>query len=212
MKKLLTNLTIFVVLGVAFSNLTACKRSSIDTGDSNAVNPTETANSNTASGTANRSSEYPPLASGLADADIELLDGTKTRVSEKKGKVVMLNLWGIWCGPCREEMPHLVEMQKQYADKGFEVIGLNIGDKDGGPENMDEIKKFGDKTGLNYTLARFNPMSVRQFYLITKQEVVPQSMIIDRQGHLRAVFIGGGQKVFNSMQEVLDKTMAEAAD
>ena len=40
----------------------------------------------------------------------------------------MLNLWGIWCGPCSEEMPHLAQMQKQYAGKGLEVISLNVGD------------------------------------------------------------------------------------
>ena len=203
MKELITNLALFVVLCFAFSSLTACSRTQSDVGPANSA---ATANNATPEG---KSSVYPPLAPRLADAGFELLDGTISKVSDHKGKVLMLNLWGIWCGPCRQEMPHLVAMQQQYADKGLEIIGLNIGNKDGGPEDVEAIKKFSEQMKLNYTLARFDRDGTRQFYSVTKQEVVPQSMIIDREGHLRGVFIGGGQKIFDSMQEVLDKTMAE---
>jgi thiol-disulfide isomerase/thioredoxin len=145
----------------------------------------------------------------MAGVEIEALDGSKTKVSDHKGKVLMLNLWGIWCGPCRDEMPHLNQMQKQYADKGLEVISLNIGDHDGRPEPVENIKKFAEQMKLDYTLARIQGENISQFYMLTKQQVVPQTILIDRNSHLRGVFIGGGQNVFNSMQQAIDKTMAE---
>ena len=209
MKELLTNLALFVVFCIAFSGLTSCGGSQANISNPNTANAVANANPATPATAENKSSGYPPLAAGLAEADLELLDGTKTKVSDHKGKVVLLNIWGIWCGPCRQEMPHLVAMQQQYGDKGFEILGLNIGDQDGGPENVEDIKKFSTKMGLNYTLARIDTAGVRQFYRVTSQQVVPQSLLIDREGHLRGMFIGGGSSVITKLQEVLDKTMAE---
>src|SRR5688500_8106608 len=59
-------------------------------------------------------SAFPPIRAGLAAAEFELLDGAKIKLADKKGKVLLVNIWGIWCGPCRAEMPHLVEIQDKY--------------------------------------------------------------------------------------------------
>jgi len=128
---------------------------------------------------------------------------------EKKGKVLMLNIWGTWCGPCRQEMPHLIEMQAKYKDQGFEVIGLNIGTYEGTPESTEDIQKFATEMKLNYTLARSPRQATGAFYAITKQQVVPQTMLVDREGRVRGIFVGGGQRIFDSMKENLAKVMAE---
>lgn len=156
-----------------------------------------------------RSKDYPPLPSALAEAEFELLDGTKFRLSDKKGKVIMVNLWGTWCGPCRQEMPYLVEMQEKHGAEGFEVIGLNIGDNSGVPEPTDWIRSFAVKLNVNYTLARSENATTALFYQISKQQVVPQTFLVDRDGHLRGVFVGGGQRVFDSMKSTLQKTLDE---
>src|SRR5437763_3981345 len=70
-----------------------------------------------------KSSDYPPLVSGIADAPIEMVDGSPSKIADRKGKVVLVNLWATWCGYCRQEMPHLISMQNQYRDKGFQVLG-----------------------------------------------------------------------------------------
>jgi thiol-disulfide isomerase/thioredoxin len=201
MKKLIEKLALFTILTIAFSGLTGCTRST----DTNVAPPPANADQPTGS----RSSEYPPIASGLAEAEFELLDGTKFKIPDHRGKVIMLNLWGTWCGPCRAEMPHLVEMQEKHRDKGFEVIGLNIGDGSGVPEPNELIEPFVEKMKLNYTIARSPNASTLQFYKVTKQQVVPQSLLIDREGHLRGIFIGGGPRVFDLMKQTVDKTMAE---
>ena len=205
MKEIVRNIALFAAFCLVFSSLTSCTGTGASVGNGNAVKT----NGN-APPTASKSSEYPPLASGLAEADFELLDGTKFKVSEKKGKVLLLNIWGTWCGPCREEMPHLVEFQNQYSAQGLEIIGLNIGDGSGTPEGVDQIKAFVEKMKLNYTIARSPNSSTVQFYQISKQQVVPQTLLVDREGHLRGVFVGGGQRVIDSMKSTLDKTMAES--
>ena len=206
MKVFARNLVLFVSLSLFFSLVTSCSGTGANVSNTN----TGSTGANANSGKASKSSEYPPLASGLAEADFELLDGTKFKVSEKKGKVLLLNIWGTWCGPCREEMPHLVEMQNKYQEQGLEIIGLNIGDGSGTPESVDQIKAFVEKMKLNYTIARSPNASTVQFYQISKQQVVPQTLLVDREGHLRGVFVGGGQRVIDSMKNTLDKTMAES--
>lgn len=213
MKDLFTNLALFIVFCIVFSGLTSCEETKSNVAGNNVKqnsangSPAKPPGENT--GSTSNSPAYPPLRTGLAEAEFELLDGVKMKISEKKGKVLLLNIWGIWCGPCREEMPHLVELQNKYRDQGFEVIGLNIGDHDGAPESVDAIKKFADSMKLNYTLARSAAASTRHFYMITKQQVVPQTIIVDREGKLRGVFVGGGPRVIGEMKLNVEKTMAD---
>ncbi len=198
MKNVLKTLALFFVLTIALSSLEGCN----DSQAGNSGNGITAKQSDPA-----KSSNFPPIPAGLAAAEIEALDGTKSKVSDHKGKVLILNLWGIWCGPCRDEMPHLALMQKKYADKGLEVISLNIGDHEGRPEPVENIKKFAEQMKLEYTLARIAGEGVAQFYAISKQQAIPQTIMIDREGRMRGVFVGGGQSVFTSMEQTLDKTM-----
>jgi len=202
MKELTRNLVVFVLLAVAMSSLTGCGDTSANTSGTNSAT-SSSANS------VGKSAGYPKLASALAEAELELMDGSKLKITEKKGKVLMLNIWGTWCGPCRQEMPHLIEMQTKYKDQGFEVIGLNIGSYEGTPESNEDILKFAAEMKLNYTLARSTRQTTGVFYAITKQSVVPQTMLVDREGHVRGIFVGGGQQIFDSMKDNLAKVMSE---
>lgn len=199
-------MVLLLVFSIVFSGLAGCRTTASNAANQGSANAPENVNSPT-SGV--KTTVYPPLASGLADAEFELLDGSKFKISERKGKILLLNIWGIWCGPCRAEMPHLVEMQAKYGERGFEVIGLNIGDENGATEDVEAIKKFAEKMKLNYTLARSPGASTAQFYRVTKKQVVPQSLLVDREGHLRGVFVGGGERVINSMKETLEKMINE---
>lgn len=194
---------LIATLSLIYLGFAACSGS--DLANSNTTNGSKPASNSTGS----KSKEFPPLASALAEADFELLDGTKFKISDKKGKVLLLNIWGTWCGPCREEMPHLVELQSRYGSQGFEVVGLNIGDGSGQPEPNDLIKSFAERMKVNYTIARSPNSATIHFYQISKQQVVPQTLLVDREGHLRGVFVGGGQRVMDSMKATVEKTMNE---
>lgn len=173
-------------------------------GTTASTNANTTANSNSAD-----SSAYPPLASAVANGELENLDGSKWKVADRKGNVLLLNMWGVWCGPCRNEMPHLVEMQDKYRDRGFQVIGLNVGDEDHKPESIDKINKFAAEMKLNYELVRA-PDSVQEGMVgVTKFDGVPQSLLIDRKGRLRGVFLGGSPNTIQKMRETIEKVVTE---
>ncbi len=195
---------LFSVLSIAFSSLIGCSGNAGNNLNSNNANSAQKTNS-----TQSKSSEYPPLPTGIAQADVELLDGSKFKVADRKGKVLLLNLWATWCGPCRAEIPELVQMQDAHRDKGFQVLGLDVGDGEGGQETIEQIKTFGEKYKVNYELARISNETTSEFYRFTKFNGVPISLLVDKEGRIRGVFMGGGPKVLGQMKEAVEKLVAE---
>lgn len=122
-----------------------------------------------------------------------------------KGKVLLLNMWATWCGPCRGEMPALVKMQDEHRDKGFEIIGLNTDDGD----TKEMVEEFAKELNLNYTLV-WAPTEMQNGLLkISNFNGIPQSFIVDRDGNLRGVFRGGGKPEVKKMEELVAKVVAE---
>jgi thiol-disulfide isomerase/thioredoxin len=208
MRDVLKNLALFIIFSIVISSAASCNRTS--TSGNNAVS----ANNSVAQAppantepTEKKASPYPPLKAAIANADMENLDGTISHIADRKGKVLLLNMWGTWCGPCRAEMPDLVALQQKYGPQGFEVIGMNIGDGEGKPEDMAKIKTFGENMKLNYTLVRIPNTLTGEFYRISKEQVVPQSFLINRDGELRGVFTGGGPRITNLVKETVAKVM-----
>ena len=207
MKSILKHFLMFAGLTIALSSLNGCGNNAAS---NDAPNVSSKANTN-ANTVLVSSTDYPPLASGLANAEFSLLDGTKFKVADKKGKVILLNIWGTWCGPCRAEMPELKALQDKYRDREFEIIGLNIGEDDGStPEPLDRVKKFVEQMELNYTIGISGKESSQQFYAVTKESVVPQSILIDRQGRLRGVFAGAGPRIYQSLRDSIEKVVNES--
>jgi len=196
------NIVLFVALAVVFSTLGGCTGTTANSGNAPAPPRVES--------DPKKDSIYPPVPAALASAEIEMLDGTKVKIGDKKGKALVLNLWALWCGFCREEMPHLDKWQKQYGNDRLEIISLDVGDQStGAPEPVDAIKKYLAENKIEYTTGRIGGESLRQFYMVTKNTPIPQTMMIDRDGRLRGVFIGGGQQNIEKMRLSLDKIMTE---
>ena len=141
------------------------------------------------------------------DADFVDIDGKTFRLSDYKGKVLLINLWATWCGPCRPQMTKLNDLQNSYRDEGLEVIGLDIGDAVGKPEGVPQIKAFARRLGINYYLGRSPKATTDQVNKLTKAPVVPQSILIDRVGRLRGVFIGSGSEIHRAMQSNVEKLL-----
>ena len=89
------------------------------------------------------------------------------------------------------------------------MIGLNVGDHEGNAEPVENIKRFAEQSKIDYTLARIESPMINQFYLLSKQQSVPQTILVDREGRLRGLFVGGGPRVYNELQQTLDRTMNE---
>lgn len=198
MKVLLKNLGLFIVLSFVFSALISCTNSQT-AGVENSSAP-----SNTDGAPEKKKINYPPAPSAIMTADVKSLDGTTFKLQDKKGKVVLVNLWATWCGPCINEMPHLNEMQEKFKDKGFEIIGLDTDD-----ESKEAIDAFAAKQKLNYPLGWADGKLMNEFVKITKLQGIPQSILINREGQLTGVFTGGSPKVINKMKETVEKIVNE---
>jgi thiol-disulfide isomerase/thioredoxin len=206
MREIITNLLLFACLTLVLSSLSGCSgTTTANSGTGNIPQPPRIGGGNP-----NKDSVFPPLPSGLANSEMEMLDGTKVKIGDKKGKALVLNLWALWCGFCREEMPHLNQWQKDYGTSRLEIISLDVGDQTtGAPEPVDQIKKYLADNKLDYTTGRIGGDALRQFYMVTKNTPIPQTIMIDSDGRLRNVFVGGGQKNIEAMKAALEKIMID---
>ena len=106
---------------------------------------------------------------------LDSLDGKPISLSDVRGKVVLLNFWATWCGPCRAEIPDLIELQNKYKEH-LQIIGLTVDDDD--PAT---IKKFIEKTGINYPVAMVSN-EVRMKY--GGIAALPTSFMLDSEGRV----------------------------
>lgn len=125
----------------------------------------------------------------------------RSKLSDYRGKVVVLDFYATWCEPCRIETPHLVELQRLYGDQGLQVIGLNVG----GEEDRDKIPDFAKEFGIQYPLA-IPEKELADAYL-TEDRIIPQAFVFDRGGKLVKRFVGytaeGGQELERVIQASL---------
>ncbi|HEX2852709.1 MAG TPA: TlpA disulfide reductase family protein [Opitutaceae bacterium] len=110
------------------------------------------------------------------------LDGKAVSFEQFKGKVVVIDFWATWCGPCRMEIPGYVELQKKYAKDGLVIIGISLDEK--GPK---VVKDFAAKLGVSYQMVMADNKIVEAFGGI---EAIPTTFIIDRTGKIRDRKVG----------------------
>jgi thiol-disulfide isomerase/thioredoxin len=110
------------------------------------------------------------------------LDGATVKLSNYKGKVVILDFWATWCAPCREEIPGFVELQRDYGDEGLVIIGVSLDSQ--GPS---VVKRFAVDNGMNYTLVMGDEKVQADYGGIRG---IPTTFVIDREGRLIKKYIG----------------------
>lgn len=109
-------------------------------------------------------------------------DGRTVRLSDYRGKVVLLNFWATWCSPCRFEIPWFVQFERQHKDQGFAVIGISMDD-----EGWAAVKPFMEELGINYRVLMGNDTVT---LLYGGVDSLPTSFVIDRAGKVANVHIG----------------------
>lgn len=113
-----------------------------------------------------------------------MLDGRRGRASDYKGKVLVLDFWATYCPPCREEVPHLIALQKRYGAQGLNVVGLNVG----GDEDRPKVPGFVQQLGISYPLGY--PDDELTSAVFSQTDAIPQTYVFDRNGRLIKRFVG----------------------
>jgi peroxiredoxin len=117
-------------------------------------------------------------------------DGTKTRISDYRGKVVLLNFWATDCGGCVLEIPWIIELQKAYKDSGFTVVGVSVDISYESLKDANEawgrVRPFMAKSGINYPIA-MGDAAVSKAYALT---TFPDTFLIDKSGKVAAAYEG----------------------
>ncbi len=109
-------------------------------------------------------------------------DGKTVRLSDYKGKVVLLDFWASWCGPCKIEIPWFIDFERKYKDKGFAVIGVSMDE-----EGWQAVKPFVSELAINYRILQGND-SIAQLY--GGVDALPTTFLIDRDGKIAETHAG----------------------
>jgi peroxiredoxin len=132
------------------------------------------------------------------DFALQDLQGKQVKLSDFRGKAVLLNFWATFCGPCKVEMPWLVELQKQYGPQGFEIVGVALDDS-----GKETIEKFAKQMGVNYTILQGQDAVGDAYGAVG----LPATYYIDRSGKI--VDSALGLVTRSEIEDNIKKSLAE---
>src|SRR5580658_9267113 len=136
------------------------------------------------------------------DFTLESLDGKSMRLSDLRGKAVLLNFWATWCGPCKIEMPWFVDFQKQYGSQGLQIVGVAMDDA-----SKADIAKFAKDMGVNYPILIGKDSVGDQYGGVP---ALPESFVIARDGKILDKIIGlrGKAEIEDEIKKALNTSPA----
>ena len=129
-------------------------------------------------------SPVPALSQTVKAPALTLRDikGRTFRLTDHKGKVVLINFWATWCPPCRAEIPELIKLQRRYRSSGLQIVGITYP-----PEKLSAVRAFSKRLKINYPLA----LGTRATKLLfTRSDTLPLTIVIDRTGKIVEIIEG----------------------
>lgn len=176
MKKVLVLLCLLTLLTVG------CQKNDVNdenkTKNSNEQQESQIKDENKTENTDDKSQEKKEMA---PDFELESLDGTKIKLSDLKGKNVIINFWATWCGYCVAEMPDLQKLQDTYKDEDLLVLAVNVG------ESKEVAQKFMDENKINLTVLLDKDSSISNSYGLRS---FPSTLTVNKKGEIVTGYIG----------------------
>lgn len=135
------------------------------------------------------------------DFSAKLLEGDETlRLADYRGKVVYLDFWASWCGPCRQSLPWLQELRREFRTAGFEVIAVNV------DEEPADARRFLQRYRVSYPVVGDARGRIAALYDV---QDMPSSYLIDRRGHVRAIHRGFRRSDAGKLRDAVARLVAE---
>jgi thiol-disulfide isomerase/thioredoxin len=132
-------------------------------------------------------------------------DGADARFADFRGKVVVINLWAMWCAPCRTEMPTLARLDEAYPDSELMVLPINV---DATPDGLTDARSFID---VHEPLPLYSDMKFQLPFELPGEGKMPQTVLLDRKGRIRASFSGEADWASPEARALVDALLAEPA-
>lgn len=145
---------------------------------------------------------FPMPPTSNAELGWVLGNGSRSRIFDYRGRVLILDFYATWCEPCRQSIPHLMSLQQKFEAKGLQVVGLNVG----GPDDRTKVNAFAAELGIRYPLG-FPDKALSDFFL-SEDQSIPQTFVFGRDGRLLGRFIGYDR----SIESELDKVVGDAVN
>ncbi|HKR61190.1 MAG TPA: TlpA disulfide reductase family protein [Pyrinomonadaceae bacterium] len=121
----------------------------------------------------------------VLDAQLKAVNGGPIKLADYNGKVLVVNLWATWCGPCRSEIPELVKLYQEFRPQGLEVVGLSTENPEASAEG---VRRFVSDYSMNYRVGWAT--SDVALTLMNNRNAIPQSFVISRDGRVLTRFVG----------------------
>jgi peroxiredoxin len=140
------------------------------------------------------------------DFTLKDADGKNVRLSDYRGKVVLLDFWATWCGPCRIEIPWFTDLEQRKKDKGFAVVGVSMDD-----DGWKVVKPFVAEMKMNYRVVLGNDDIAKNYGGL---DALPTTFLIDREGKIASVHVGvASRKDFeNGVDELLQAPVTSVSN
>jgi thiol-disulfide isomerase/thioredoxin len=149
--------------------------------------------------------ETPAVLESAPDYVFQSRDGAEVRFADFRGKVVVINLWAMWCAPCRTEMPTIAALAAAYPDADLVVLPINV---DTGEDAVADARSFID---VHEPLPFYGDPKFQLPFEFPGKGKMPQTILLDRQGRIRAALSGEADWAGTEARALIDAVLAEPA-